>query len=83
MTDYEVGDSRVSQVRTITEADLVTWSGLVHDFTSLHVDVELMKESTFGQRIAHGHIAFNLSIKLFFPTQRNWCAPNAGVTTKP
>jgi acyl dehydratase len=74
----QVGDQRVSQGRTITEADIVIWAGLVHDFTSLHVDVELMRDSFFGRPIAQGYIALNLSIGLMFPGQADWYAP-AGV----
>src|SRR5258705_13022028 len=81
-TDYVIGESVTSRARTITEADLLAWSGLVHDFTSLHVDAEMMKESVFGERIAHGYIAFCLSVGLFFPTQRDWYAPTAEVTTQ-
>src|SRR5215218_426752 len=71
-----VGDQRLSQGRTITDADILAWAGLVHDFTSLHVDAELMRESLFGRPIAHGYIALNLSIGLFFPEHRQWYAPD-------
>jgi acyl dehydratase len=71
----QVGDQRVSQGRTITEADIIIWAGLVHDFTSLHVDTELMKESFFGRPIAQGYIALNLSIGLMFPGLADWYAP--------
>lgn len=64
----------VSQGRTITEADLVAWSGLVHDFTPLHSDAELAETLMFGQRIAHGSIALNLSVGLLFPGNADWLA---------
>jgi acyl dehydratase len=70
--EFAVGDSRVSQGRTITEADILAWSGLVHDFTPLHVDAEASKAGFFGERIAHGSIALNLSVGLFFPSDRQW-----------
>jgi acyl dehydratase len=80
MTDvasrYSVGDQRVSQGRTVTDADIRTWAGLVFDFTSLHVDAEFMRDSRFGRPIAHGYIAMNLSIGLFFPEHRDWYAPH-------
>ena len=72
MNHFDVGDSRRSQGRTITEADLHAWSGLVHDFTTLHVDAETARTLTFGERIAHGNIALNLSVGLFFPTHAQW-----------
>jgi len=72
---YSVGEQRLSQGRTITEADIRTWAGLVFDFTSLHIDAELMRNSEFGRPIAHGYIAMNLSIGLFFPEHSKWYAP--------
>lgn len=67
-----VGDQRTSAGRTITDADIRVWAGLVHDFTSLHVDTELMRHSAFGRPIAHGYVALNLSIGLFFPEHADW-----------
>jgi acyl dehydratase len=85
MTDaapgYSVGEQRVSQSRTITDADIRTWAGLVFDFTRLHVDAELMRDSRFGRPIAHGYIAMNLSIGLFFPEHSGWYAPDERTRT--
>jgi 3-hydroxybutyryl-CoA dehydratase len=78
---YVVGDRRVSASRTITESDIRTWAGLVFDFTSLHVDSELMRASRFGQPIAHGYIAMNLSVGLFFPEHAQWYAPDEHMRT--
>jgi oxepin-CoA hydrolase/3-oxo-5,6-dehydrosuberyl-CoA semialdehyde dehydrogenase len=44
----------------------------VHDFTTLHVDAEAARTLTFGERIAHGSIALNLSVGLFFPVHAQW-----------
>ena len=71
-----VGDTVVSQGRTITEADIVNWAGLVHDFTTLHVDAETMKDSFFGRPVAHGYIALNLAVGLMFPGLADWYAPD-------
>jgi 3-hydroxybutyryl-CoA dehydratase len=78
---YAVGDYRISQSRTITESDIRTWAGLVFDFTSLHVDSDLMRASMFGQPIAHGYIAMNLSVGLFFPEHARWYAPDEHMRT--
>lgn len=75
MSDITIGDQRTSQGRTVTEADLLVWGGLVHDFTPLHFDAQLMGESFFGRTIAHGYIAMNFSIGLFFPAHRTWISP--------
>ena len=35
-----------------------------------------MRHSRFGRPIAHGYIALNLSIGLFFPEHADWYAPD-------
>jgi acyl dehydratase len=65
----------ISQGRTVTEADIRTWAGLVHDYTALHVDAEVMGHSFFGRPVAHGYIALNLAIGLMFPGLADWYAP--------
>jgi acyl dehydratase len=70
-----VGDQRLSKGRTVTDADVVIWAGLVHDFTSLHMDAELMRTSFFGRTIAHGYIAMTMSVGLFFPEDRDFLRP--------
>lgn len=62
--DYEPGLRIESARRTVTETDIVFWSGLVGDFNAAHVDVVHAATTPFGQRIAHGNIAFNLSVAL-------------------
>jgi acyl dehydratase len=58
--DAELGMRFDSPGRTITEADLVNFSGLSGDYSELHTDAELMKESQFGQRIAHGALILSI-----------------------
>ncbi len=70
-----VGETVVSQARTVTDADIRTWAGLVHDYTTLHVDAETMKVSFFGRPVAHGYIALNLAVGLMFPGLAEWYAP--------
>ena len=52
--DIEVGEGYESPGRTVTEADIVLFAGLSGDYNVLHTDAEFMKESIFGERIAHG-----------------------------
>ena len=52
--DFEIGDKIVTQGRTITEADIVSFAGLSGDFNPLHLDADYMRDSMFGERIAHG-----------------------------
>ena len=68
--EFEIGDSMVSPVRTITEADIVAFCGLSGDFNELHSNVEYAKGSLFGKPVAHGllglAIASGLSGRLGF-----------------
>ena len=51
--DFRVGE-RASSTKTITEADVTTFSGLIGDFNPIHVDAEYARKSRFGRRVAHG-----------------------------
>lgn len=52
--DFSVGQVFETGGRTVTEADIVLFSGLSGDFTRLHLDEEYAKASMFGSRVAHG-----------------------------
>ena len=59
--EYEVGQRWVSRGRTVTEADVVNFSGLSADFFPLHVDQEFAAQTRFGQRIAHGFLVMSMA----------------------
>jgi acyl dehydratase len=52
--DIAVGEEYESPGRTVTETDIVIFAGLSGDYNVLHTDAEFMKQSIFGERIAHG-----------------------------
>jgi 3-hydroxybutyryl-CoA dehydratase len=62
--EIEVGQVMVTQGRTITEADIVNFGNVTGDFNPLHFDAEMMKESMFGQRIAHGMLVLSFAVGL-------------------
>jgi 3-hydroxybutyryl-CoA dehydratase len=45
---------RDSFTKTVTEADVITFAGLIGDSNPIHVDAEYARKSRFGQRVAHG-----------------------------
>jgi acyl dehydratase len=53
-----------SRGRTITEADLVSFSALTGDWHPQHADAEWASTSRFGERIAHGMLVLSYSIGL-------------------
>lgn len=60
----EVGARFRSRGRTITEADLVSFSTLTGDFHPLHTDAEWAAESEFNGRIAHGMLLLSYCVGL-------------------
>lgn len=64
--DLAIGDRITSRGRTITETDLVIFSGLSGDYTQLHTDEEHAKAGPFGGRIAHGCLTLSIATGLEF-----------------
>ncbi|HEX6055990.1 MAG TPA: MaoC/PaaZ C-terminal domain-containing protein [Intrasporangium sp.] len=62
--DFSVGQTFTSQGRTITETDVVLFAGWSWDTNPPHTDAESMKESRFGERIAHGMLGLSVGIGL-------------------
>jgi len=58
--DYAVGDEFITPGRTVTETDVVMFAALTGDYNRIHTDAEYMRESIFGERIAHGLLGLAL-----------------------
>jgi acyl dehydratase len=54
MDEFKVGQKFVSQVRVITEADIVNFGCLGGDFYPLHFDEDYARSQGFKGRIFHG-----------------------------
>jgi acyl dehydratase len=52
--DLEVGEEYESPARTITEADIVSFSAISGDWSPVHTDEEYCKRTPYKTRIAHG-----------------------------
>lgn len=52
--DFEVGEEIVTDGRTVTESDVVTFAGFSGDLHPMHLDARYAQGTIFGQRIAHG-----------------------------
>ncbi len=66
--DFEVGHSIKSVARTVTETDVVMFSGVSGDFNPLHTDAEFASATPFGQRIAHGLLGLSMASGLIART---------------
>jgi acyl dehydratase len=60
--EYELGTSRDTLGRTITETDIVLHAGQTGDFYPHHMDAEWCKTQEFGQRVAHGTLVFSIAV---------------------
>lgn len=60
--DYEVGSTRQTTGRTITEADVVLHAGQTGDFFPHHMDREWCATQPFGRRIAHGTLVLSVAV---------------------
>jgi acyl dehydratase len=62
--DVEVGFRFETPGRTVTEADLVAFSGISGDFNPLHTDSVFAERSIYGERVAHGALVLSLATGL-------------------
>lgn len=62
--DFTVGEEWITPRRTITETDIVMFSGLTGDFNPIHTDEEFAKTTQFGGRIFQGPAAFAVATGL-------------------
>ena len=69
LEEFKVGEKTVSPGRTVTEADIVMFASLSGDWNELHTNAEYMKNSPFGQRIAHGMLTLSIASGLELRTR--------------
>lgn len=62
--DFEEDMEFLTLGRTMTEADIVNFSGFTGDFNPLHTDAQYASRSMFGERIAHGMCGFSMATGL-------------------
>ncbi|WP_170984214.1 MaoC family dehydratase [Rhodoligotrophos defluvii] len=65
-----VGEVLVTPRRTVAEADINLFAGLVGDFTPIHVDEVFARATAFGGRIAHGTLTMSTATGLLTQTGR-------------
>ena len=63
--EIQLGEEYESPGRTVTETDIVVFAGLSGDYNVLHTDAEFMRQSIFGERIAHGLLGLAVQAGLF------------------
>lgn len=58
--DFEVGSTMTSPCRTVTEADIVIFTGLSGDYNALHIDEEFAKKTPYKTRVAQGLLSVSI-----------------------
>lgn len=66
--EFAVGQKMLSPGRTVTESDVVTFSGISGDFNQIHTDVEYCKTTQFEKRMAHGLLCLSMASGLALRT---------------
>lgn len=61
LEDFAIGETYVTKARTVTEADIVIFTGLSGDFNPLHIDEEYCKTTPHGTRIAQGLLGVSIA----------------------
>ncbi len=59
LEDVKVGSSLVF-TKTVSESDVYMYAGITGDFSPNHINAEYMKDSRYGERIAHGALLVGL-----------------------
>ena len=70
--DFRIGDRNI-QSKTITETDVVLFSGLTGDFNPIHLDEEYAKTTHFGTRLVQGMLVASLVGAAAAPLCGNAC----------
>ena len=59
--DYTEGFTILSPGRTITEADIVNFSGVAGDYNQIHTNVDFARKGAYGRRIAQGLLVLSIA----------------------
>ena len=62
--DFHAGQTFLSQARTITETDIVTFAGWSWDTNPVHTDAGFARRGRFKKPIAHGLLGLSVALGL-------------------
>ena len=66
--EFSVGQTVLTEKRTITEDDIMTFARLSGDDNRIHTDPEFSKTTMFGKQIAHGLLGLSIASGLAWQT---------------
>ncbi|MBT3307175.1 MAG: MaoC family dehydratase, partial [Alphaproteobacteria bacterium] len=59
--DVSVGDAGISPTVTMTSDMIMAYADLIGDHTPVHTDEDYARNSSFGERVAHGLLGLSLT----------------------
>ena len=66
--EFSVGQKVVTEKRTMTENDIMTFAALSGDNNRIHTDPEFSKTTVFGRQVAHGLLGLAIASGLAWET---------------
>ena len=66
--EFAVGQKMVTEKRTVTENDIMTFAKLTGDDNRIHTDPEYSKTTQFGRQVAHGLLGLSIASGLAWQT---------------
>jgi acyl dehydratase len=66
--EFSVGQKVITEKRTITENDIMTFAALSGDNNRIHTDPEFSKTTVFGKQVAHGLLGLSFASGLAWQT---------------
>jgi acyl dehydratase len=66
--DFSIGQKVVTEKRTISEDDIMTFAALSGDNNRIHTDPEFSKTTMFGRQVAHGLLGLAVASGLAWKT---------------
>ena len=66
--EFSVGQKVVTEKRTMTENDIMTFAALSGDNNRIHTDPEFSKTTMFGKQVAHGLLGLSVASGLAWQT---------------
>ncbi len=66
--EFVIGETIVTEARTVTEDDILTFADLTGDNNRIHTDAEFSKAGPFGRQVAHGLLGLSFMMGLAWRT---------------
>src|ERR1043165_1541658 len=66
--EFSAGQKFVTEERTVTEDDIMTFAALTGDTNRIHTDPEFSKTTMFGRQVAHGLLGLSIASGLAWQT---------------